>query len=310
MLNLEWYRTFKAIYEKGTLTAAADALFISQPGVSLHLSSLENYVGVKLFDRVSKKMVPTERGKVLYNSIIEPLNKLQLVEKQFQRSTEKNAPTLTIGMCFETYQNILEKYIHTLDFNVITRFSDYKELLAELNKGIVDVVITPHKSETKGIEYIPFAKENIVLIASSNISKKEFSSILRQKNTSLLINWLKTHKWFGTASDNEHFKRFWQINFNQNPDFRQNYIVPNFNSIIRSLSLGSGLAIVPDFLCSEQLQNKHLQILWSGSRKITNQLYFAFRKNTIYKNEIHQVLKIFKNYFKPLSDLTNRTSAY
>lgn len=42
MVNLEWYRTFKAIYKTGTLTGAADALFISQPGVSLHLSSLES----------------------------------------------------------------------------------------------------------------------------------------------------------------------------------------------------------------------------------------------------------------------------
>ncbi|WP_430813730.1 LysR family transcriptional regulator [Carboxylicivirga sp. RSCT41] len=297
MLNLEWYRTFKAIYEKGTLTAAAEALFISQPGVSLHLSSLENYVGVKLFDRVAKKMVPTERGKVLYNSIREPLNKLQQIEKEFQRSTEKHTPTLTIGMCFETYQNILEKHIHLFDFNIITRFSDYKELLADLNKGMVDVVITPHKGEAKGVEYIPFAKENIVLIASKDISKKEFDGIRRQNDTQLVLQWLKTHKWYGTASDNEHFKRFWQLNFDQSPDFRQNYIVPNFNSIIRSLSRGSGLAIVPDFLCTEQLQSKQLQILWNGHRKITNQLYFAFRKNTIYKNEILSVLEIFQREF-------------
>ena len=49
MVNLEWYRTFKAVYKSGTLTGAAEVLFISQPGVSLHLSSLENYVGYKLF---------------------------------------------------------------------------------------------------------------------------------------------------------------------------------------------------------------------------------------------------------------------
>jgi DNA-binding transcriptional LysR family regulator len=48
MVNLEWYRTFKAIYKTGTLTGAAVELFISQPGVSLHLSSLENYVGFQL----------------------------------------------------------------------------------------------------------------------------------------------------------------------------------------------------------------------------------------------------------------------
>ncbi|MFS8616617.1 MAG: LysR family transcriptional regulator, partial [Solitalea sp.] len=32
--NLEWLRTFKAIYEKGTLSGAAQELFLSQPGVS------------------------------------------------------------------------------------------------------------------------------------------------------------------------------------------------------------------------------------------------------------------------------------
>ena len=32
MVNLEWFRTFKAIYETGTLTGAAESLYISQPG--------------------------------------------------------------------------------------------------------------------------------------------------------------------------------------------------------------------------------------------------------------------------------------
>ena len=91
MVNLEWYRTFKAIYKTGTLTGAASALFISQPGVSLHLSSLEAYVGYKLFDRTGRKMHPTERGKVLYNAILDPLLKLEEVEKFFQKSVAKNA---------------------------------------------------------------------------------------------------------------------------------------------------------------------------------------------------------------------------
>jgi DNA-binding transcriptional LysR family regulator len=77
MVNLEWYRTFKAIYKTGTLTGAAVELFISQPGVSLHLSSLENYVGYKLFNRTGRKMIPTERGKVLYNFIVNALSKLE-----------------------------------------------------------------------------------------------------------------------------------------------------------------------------------------------------------------------------------------
>ena len=67
------------------MTGAADALFISQPGVSLHLSSLETYVGYKLFDRTGRKMIPTERGKVLFNAVAEPITKLEDVEKKFPK---------------------------------------------------------------------------------------------------------------------------------------------------------------------------------------------------------------------------------
>ena len=80
MINLEWFRTFKVIYEAGTLSAAAKDLFISQPGVSLHLSSLESFAGHRLFDRDTRKMVATERGTMLYNFIIDHMNKLEEAE--------------------------------------------------------------------------------------------------------------------------------------------------------------------------------------------------------------------------------------
>ena len=43
--NLEWFRTFKSIYETGTMSGAAKQLFASQPGVGLHLNALEAYTG-------------------------------------------------------------------------------------------------------------------------------------------------------------------------------------------------------------------------------------------------------------------------
>ena len=294
MVNFEWYRTYKAIYDKGTLTAAAEALFISQPGVSLHLSSLESYVGAKLFDRVAKKMVPTEQGKVLYNALCEPLLKLEEIEKCFQKSTELEVPTINIGMCFETFQHILERHLHTLGFNIISSFSDYQNLLRDLEKGSMDLVVTPKKIDIKGIVYESIARETIVLIGSADIDKAAFQNKIKTKDTSGLKQFLKEKKWYGASSDNEHSKRFWQANFNSLPDFRANYIVPNYKSIINSLCYGSGLAIVPDFLCQKEIENNKLQLLWKGYSPIINQLYFAYRKNSIYKNQLDEILNIFK----------------
>lgn len=293
MVNLEWYRTFKAIYKAGTLTGASEVLFISQPGVSLHLSSLENYVGYKLFERTGRKMVPTERGKVLYNFTIEALSKLEEAEKNFQRSTEKNTPTISIGMCFETFQITLEQYISSLPFNVIIRFGEYPEMVENLEKGILDIIITPQMVPKASIEYQPFSSETIVIVGGSQTDEKEFENIANSSDSILIETWLKQQKWYGTTGDMEHLRRFWQLNFNKYPDFRPNYIVPNLNSIVRCLSSGQGLAVIPDFLCKRELESGQIKLIWKGKVPLENTLHFATRKKTIYADEINLIKKIF-----------------
>lgn len=293
MVNLEWYRTFKAVYKTGTLTGAAEVLFISQPGVSLHLSSLENYVGYKLFDRTGRKMVPTEKGKVLYNFTIDALSKLEEAEQNFQRSTEKHTPTISIGMCFETFQITLEQYISTLPFNVIIQFGEYPLMVENLEKGILDIIITPQMVTKNSIEYQAFSSETIVLVGGNEVNLSEFQKIEKTNSPELTENWLKEQKWYGTTGDMEHLRRFWQLNFNKYADFRPNYIVPNLNSIVRCLSSGKGLAVVPDFLCRKEIDNNQIQLIWKGKVPLENTLYFATRKKTMYVDEINLIKKIF-----------------
>jgi DNA-binding transcriptional LysR family regulator len=259
----------------------------------LHLSALENYVGYKLFDRTGRKMVPTEKGKVLYNFIIEPLAKLEEAEKNFQRSTEKNTPTISIGMCFETFQITLEQYISSLPFNVIIQFGEYPDMVENLEKGILDLIITPQMVVKNGIEYQEFSSETIVLVGGNEIDTTEFNDIEKKGSVVELEQWLKQQKWYGTTGDMEHLRHFWQLNFNKHPDFRPNYIVPNLNSIVRCLSSGKGLAVVPDFLCRKEIESGLVKLIWEGKTPLTNILYFATRKKTMYEEEIQRIKQIF-----------------
>ena len=294
MVNLEWFRTFKAIYETGSLTGAAESLYVSQPGVSLHLSSLESYVGYKLFDRSSRRMVATERGKILYNYIQEPISKLQEAEQHFHKSTEKDVPTISIGMCFETFQFTLEPYLPTLDFNVIIKFGEYPQMLSDLDNGILDLIITPQKGDYKGLVYKPFFKEKIVLIAGAKTDTRPFETLLTEKNLPEVQTWLKGQTWYGTTGDMEHLRRFWHTNFNKRPDFKPNFIVPNMSSILRCISGGAGLAVLPDFLSKKELESGNIKIVWEGNKVIENTLYFGTRGKTIYADEIRQIEEIFE----------------
>ncbi|MEH6305309.1 LysR family transcriptional regulator [Olivibacter sp. CPCC 100613] len=293
MLNLEWFRTFKAIYELGTLTGAAQALFISQPGVSLHLNSLEAYTGYKLFDRSAKRMVPTERGKVLYNFILEPLTKLETSEQLFHRSSKMDRATVSIGMCFETFQFTLERHISSLPFNVIIKFGEYPQMIHDLDKGLLDLIISPQKGLEKNLEFCPFSKERIVLVAGAETDTAVLEKSIVKGDLIEMEKWLKEQVWYSTAADMENLKRFWHLNFKHHPDFKPNYIVPNICSIVRCLSDGIGFSIIPDFLCKDEIKSKKLQLVWTGNPVMENTLYFGTRKKTMYEKEINLVKKIF-----------------
>ncbi|NML21693.1 LysR family transcriptional regulator [Pseudoflavitalea sp. G-6-1-2] len=294
MVNLEWYRTFKAIYKTGTLTGAAEDLFISQPGVSLHLNSLEAYVGYKLFDRTARKMIPTERGKVLFNAVADSLSKLEEVETNFQKSIENHTPTIGVGMCFETFQMTLEQYVASLPFNLILSVGDYPEMLDQLDKGILDIIITAKKGTSSNIDYEEFASENIVLVGGREVDISAFKQVRKTKDKNKLEQWLKQQKWYGTTGDMEHLLRFWSMNFDKKPDFRPNYIVPNVSSIVRCLSGGKGVAVLPDFLCANEIKSGEVQLIWEGDKKLKNILYFGTRKNGMHQKEIEHIKRLFR----------------
>lgn len=284
--NLEWLRTFRAIYETGTLSAAAQELFISQPGVSLHLNSLEAYTGNKLFDRSARKMVPTEKGKILYNNVLDAMKKLESAEQTFHRRAQSERTTISVGMCFETFQYTLEEQISSLPFNLIIKFGEYPQMQHDLDNGLLDLIITPQKGNQQNLSYQPFSKERIVLIAGGKTDTTRISRLIQQEQFRAVAELLKQQLWYSTAADMENLKSFWKTHFGEHPDFSPNYIVPNISSIIRCISDGKGFSIVPDFLCKEAILHKKIKLVWSGQKPLENTLYFGTRKKTIYLDEI------------------------
>lgn len=62
-MTLRHLKILVAVCETGSTTAAGEKLFIAQPSISLAISELEAYYGIKLFDRISKRLHITEAGK-------------------------------------------------------------------------------------------------------------------------------------------------------------------------------------------------------------------------------------------------------
>lgn len=64
-MTLRHYKIFTAVCDTMNMTAAAESLFISQSAVSQAISELESHYGVRLFERLSKKLYLTQAGQKL-----------------------------------------------------------------------------------------------------------------------------------------------------------------------------------------------------------------------------------------------------
>jgi len=59
-------RAFCQVARLGSVSRAAEALYLSQPAVTLQLQALERDMGVRLLERSGKRLVPTREGELLY----------------------------------------------------------------------------------------------------------------------------------------------------------------------------------------------------------------------------------------------------
>ncbi|MFZ4861734.1 LysR family transcriptional regulator [Sphingobacterium sp. Mn56C] len=298
--NLEWFRTFRMVYELGTMSGAAKALHISQPGVGLHLNALELYTGFPLFERTARKMIPTERGKLLYQQLFGALDCLLDIEMRFQKKGGPHKATVAIGMCVETFQQILEKHIPFLNFNLSIQFDSDAVLLQRLEQGALDLVLTGKTRAKKGLEFTALGMEKLILAAGKHTDIRDFQTA----NTRKLQQWLKGQRWYATAADMEVLNRFWEINFNSRPDFVPNFIVPNKFSINRCLSIGEGLAVLPDFLCNDAIKNGDIIPLWQGYQSYEKPLFLGKRSAFLFKDEVQQLEEIFIESYQQLVPLS------
>ncbi len=98
MVNLELYRVFYVVAKCGSLTKAAEELFISQPAVSQAIKQLETQLGGKLFNRTHKGMELTETGgRQIFDTVEKALKLFDEAESKYAEL--KDTATGMVRIC-------------------------------------------------------------------------------------------------------------------------------------------------------------------------------------------------------------------
>jgi DNA-binding transcriptional LysR family regulator len=105
-ISLRQLRAFLAVARQQHFRRAAESLHLSQPAVSRYIAELETELGIRLFDRTTREVVPTDAGRYLESAIGRVLDELEGVLSHVHSESERkrgkvhvaSVPALSAGL--------------------------------------------------------------------------------------------------------------------------------------------------------------------------------------------------------------------
>ena len=144
--NLEYYKVFYYVAKTGSLTAAAEQLFLTQPNVTKTIQKLEEQLGCALFVRTKRGVSLTNEGKILWNRVEPACRLLLTAEQELEATRLLEGGILRIAsteMGFKTYvlpalQRFTEDHpnVKVMFYNALTG-----RILEMLRTGAIDIAI-------------------------------------------------------------------------------------------------------------------------------------------------------------------------
>ena len=96
-MNIAAFEAFLKVMETGSISMAAEKLFITQPAVSKRIQSLEHFFNVQLFDSVGRNIQPTQAAERLLPQVQQWICQLQDMHRDLSQSQTDIAGKLKIG---------------------------------------------------------------------------------------------------------------------------------------------------------------------------------------------------------------------
>ncbi len=172
-VKLELYKVFKEVAEAGNITAAAQALFISQSAVSQSIKQLEAELQTRLFARNSRGVTLTAEGKMLYEYVRSAISLLETGEAKLSQTHELQLGHLTIGASDTVASQFLLPYLDNfhrqypaIRIQIVSGRSH--KILSLLQSGKVDIAFASRPQEAASLETYPCFSTHQIFVAAAD----------------------------------------------------------------------------------------------------------------------------------------------
>lgn len=287
-ITLKQLALFAAIAKSGSVTVAANQLFLSQSAASMSLRELEAHLGTSLFDRIGKKLVLNEYGRNLYPKALEVLARTQEIEQEITAKEGDFTGSLNIGAS-STIGNyllphIISKFItkHPM-VKIKLTVANSNVIINELLKFNIDLGFIEGTCHDPQIVIAAWKKDELIIFSSPG------HPLASQKRIHLsdlsAANWILREPGSGTREvfENAIYQKISNINLLLE--------LGSSEAVKQAVATGIGIGCLSQLTLKEELSKKKLVAL-QAPLNFKRTLYMLIHKNK-YQTRLIEEFRLF-----------------
>lgn len=299
-MDFKQLEAFAYVVKLKSFSRAAEQIYLTQPTISNHISTLEKELDTKLLERGSKTVYPTPSGKILYQYAQRMLNLLEDAICAVRRYNKELKGNLTLCASTVPSQYVLPK--------VLAAFrEEYPNVVFQINRQdsgqVVDTILnrgamlgfTGTTSEDKDLAFEAFTKDKLVIITPNTEKYRALDpgafdvKLLRQESIVL------REQGSGTRKEMEHFLS------QANIELGELNVVAQFNdpdSIKHAVSQGLGISIISRAAVEDYVSFGELLTFELQNVTMDRKLYMVSRKS----GALPFLAEVFMNFVRSYFD--------
>ncbi len=289
-------RIFLEVYNTLSITQTAKNLYITQPAVSRAIKNLETEYGICLFERIGKKLFPTEDGIIFYKKTYKIVAEINDLHQSFSHNEHKK--TIRIGAAIMIGNFLIPQITKAFELNypdieIKVIIASASVLTSMLQKNELDLALIEDDNLDNSFRYISFYEDVMVPIVAMNhpLTQKKavtlkdlckYPFLMREPNSSTRIYVDKI-----LASNGIFVEPKWESS--------------STLAILNGVACNIGVSILPFDFSKEQIDNKRI-VTFNLNKPLPTRTCFIVLHKDKYISEALQALMDFiqsKRWLEP-----------
>lgn len=290
-MTIRHLEIFVAVADCGKMSLAAEKLFISQPSVSQAISDIESYYGVKLFERLSKKLYITEDGENLLKYARHIVNTFKDMDSEMKHKNKevclKIGGTVTVGTCILCpLIKIFERKNPGVSAKVtINNTSEIEKML--LNSSL-DIAIIEGEILNKDIIKVPVYQDELVLICSAHHPFAKMDKVSLEQ--------LNNHDFIAREQGSRDRNIFEQFLREKGISVNVKWTSTNTEAIKNAVVAGQGIAVLSSAMIIKELYHGTLKVISLDEIQIKRDICMVYHKDKFISEIMQKFIEVCTTY--------------